>query len=106
MKRTVFFVVMIFAFMALCVSADARDQKMAGKNDGSLISESNPQPSPSPNKANVIQKGSQGVNPVSESNPQPSPSPDKLKKLKIKKMGKEVIGESNPQPSPSPVKNK
>jgi hypothetical protein len=102
MKRTVFFVVMIFTFMALCVSVDARDSKMAGKNDGSLVSESNPQPSPSPNKANAIEKGSQGINPIGESNPQPSPSPERLKKVKIKKLGKEVVGESNPQPSPSP----
>jgi len=102
MKRTVFFVVMIFAFMALCASAEARDSKMADKNDGGLISESNPQPSPSPQTVNAIEKGKKGVNPISESNPQPSPSPNKIKKLKIKKLGKEEIGESNPQPSPSP----
>ena len=77
MKRTVIYVVTFFAFVALCVGVDAKDSKIEGANDGSMISESNPQPSPSPNK---------------------------LKRMKIKKLGKEAIGESNPQPSPSPQK--
>jgi len=55
-------------------------------NSRDTVSESNPQPSPSPDM--------NATNPVSEINPQPSPSPERTGR----------VSESNPQPSPSPNK--
>lgn len=79
MKKIVIFVVMIFTFMTLCTVSNAGEAKVVDKKDGGM---------------------------VSESNPQPSPSPKKVKKVQIKKVDKDKISESNPQPSPAPKSNK
>lgn len=100
MRKGTICVAVIFAFMALCIAADARDAKIAGKKEGSLVSESNPQPSPSPETVKERTKNKTDANPAGESNPQPSPSPKKFKKNPMKDK-KGAISESNPQPFPS-----